>query len=280
VPKKEEQTHFSEKAINIVENIAFRLAEASKGRISPNSLVPFLPMSLALIRECLNNMVDHLSVFREIQENTNIPIYVFVAYENSEKADFKDFDSCAACDKENVLASQNILCLECDKLLRGELNNLADKIGWPADAVYEHEILYLSASRPEPLYCGKLAGRSSFTVRSMRRKLDRLCLDGAAEQAIDNEKGLLEYRFPAIEYTKEHYRRNMSVIKTYPASIMEEIEIKLVKIILCISVLAVCLFMASFFFRLPFPAMIFLLLVLSPMLGLMIWKKRSKAIVY
>jgi hypothetical protein len=271
------QCPFSEKAVNIVENIAILVAERKQGRIRINDLAPYLPMSLELLKECLDDMTDNSSVFKEEDEdNPNMPVYFFAACENSDKKGAIVCDSCASCSNEKLAGKKHILCEACAKLLKKELNKLADKNAWPAQAVYEHEILYLAANGKAPHYCAKLAGKSNLTVRNMRRKLDKMCVEGFVTQKMDESKGLIEYIFPKIDYPKNFYSENMNIIRSYPASVMEEVEIKLIRILFSISLLGILLFLGSFFFRLPFPIVIVLLLIISPAIAIFIWRKRSK----
>jgi hypothetical protein len=94
---------------------------------------------------------------------------------------------------------------------------------------------------------------------------------------MDEEKGVIAYQFPEIDYPKEMYRRNMELIRTYPASIMEEIELKLVRIIFTLCGLILLTLIGRFVFRIPFLISIFFLLIIGPALSLRIWFYKSKA---
>ena len=65
----------NETAANIVENLAYQVAQRHGGTITVNHLVPYLPLSLSLIRSCLDNMVDGHSVIPNEQDG--FPIYEF-----------------------------------------------------------------------------------------------------------------------------------------------------------------------------------------------------------
>ena len=173
------KTELSETLTNVVENLACRVAEGRGGRIAPNHLVPYVPMSLALIKRALEAMVDGSSVLSE--ERDGATEFVFTAYQDKPEHDDKarlSFESCVSCARELVEGRDDSLCTSCGGGMAGELTELAETTGWPAQAVYEHELLYLAAGHDGPVRAEDLAGRSRYTLRNTRRKLDRLSLDG------------------------------------------------------------------------------------------------------
>ena len=264
----------SETASNVVENLACQIAQRRKGCISPNHLVPYLPMSLGLIRQCLDDMTDGTSVLSEIRDN--MAEYQFTAYADvSEKSDALDVKVCVSCSGDLPNPASEILCPACNDLLEKELNILAERTGWPAQAVYEHEILYHAAVGKNPSPAESLAGSSRYTLRQMRRKLDRLSVENYARQEIDESNGLVKYRFPPIQYPKASYDRNMAVIRRHPASVMEEVQIKLVKILMTLGLLVLATLLLAFW-GIPFPILIFLLLIAGTVTALRIWLKREK----
>ena len=58
----------------IVEHLACHLAERSQGRITPYHLMPYLPLSLELIRTCLDDMLDGESVLSPAGEEKEMSI--------------------------------------------------------------------------------------------------------------------------------------------------------------------------------------------------------------
>lgn len=272
---KDGEGTLSETALNVVENLAYRIAEKESGRITPAHLIPYLPMSLGVIKDCLDNLAEGDSVSFERGE-TGLLEYVFHAHRDAEKIPgLLTVNSCVSCDAD-IRRGREVLCANCARTVKKELNKLAEKTGWPVKAVYEHEILYLAGKNPPPHYAGVLAGHSSITLRRMRGKLDALCLDGFATQDIDPDKGLVRYHFPSVDYPKEFFRANMEVIRGYPSSVMEEVEIKVVRILLTLSALVACFFVVSFLFHVPFVIMIGLLLVVGPILSLIVWTRKQK----
>jgi len=265
----------SEAAANIVENLACRIAQRQGGKIAPNHLMPYLPMSLELIKSCLDTMVDGTSVVAAEQDN--IIEYEFASYRDAAgQSEILKVDSCVSCNTDITGVDKDVLCPTCAQTLRNELNLLAEKMGWPAQAVYEHEILYLAAGHQGPVHAEDLAGHSRYTLRSMRRKLDKISLDNYLRQELDRQAGMMTYYFPEIIYSKELYRKNMIIIRTYPASVTEEVEMKITRILFTLGWMFLGL-LALALLHVPFPLLILLFLVSAPVVALIIWRHKSRA---
>ncbi len=265
----------SEAASNIVENLACRVAEHTGGTITPNHLMPYLPMSLELIVSCLDAMVDGSSVFKETRDN--ILYYEIAAYRDGEnRGSLVNVTSCVSCNGELSTGEPGVLCPRCFKTLHLELNRLAERIGWPAQAVYEHEILYLAARhKGEPVAAEALAGRSRYTLKRMRHKLDVLSLKNATRQAVDQATGEVKYLFPAIDYPDNCFRRNMKIITSYPASVMEEVQLKIVRILFSLGLLLIGLLVLGFL-HIPFPLLVMIFIIAAPIISLIIWTSRKR----
>lgn len=268
------KTVLTEQARNVVENLACRIAEQEGGRLAPHHLMPFLPVSLELIEKCLRDMVDGSSVIET--EEDEIQCFEFPAQiGKSGAAGVLALTTCVSC-ANDLESGRRVLCRSCAELLHTELNSLAERIGWPAQAVYEHEILYLAAGQPGPARAETLAGRSRYTLRSMRRKLERLCLERRARQDLDPDAGAVVYHFPALTYPRAQYQANMAVIRRYPASITEEVELKLVRIVLTLTAFLLILFLLAFLHA-PFPVLVGAFLVGAPIAAIRIWRHREAA---
>jgi hypothetical protein len=270
----ESKNTLSDTTANVVENLACRIAERHRGRITAHHLIPYLPMSLGLIDECLTGMVDEASVTVEI--SGGVTEYLFAAYlENPLVPGILNVDGCLACDADISNRPASVLCGHCSKTIQKELNALAEQTGWPAQAVYEHEILYLAARTKGPAYAAELAGHSRLTLRNLRKKLERLCLDGYVRQELDAHKGVPAYHFPEMEYPRELYRANMQLIRSYPASVMEDVELKVTRIFFALGLLILVLFLAAFLLHLPFPLVVLLFLISAPITALCIWRRKT-----
>jgi hypothetical protein len=239
--------------------------------------MPYLPVSLELIAACLDDMVDSSAVL--VEGDGARKSYFFSAFADTpEQKGTLNSLSCVSCGAELQSKPLAVFCGPCMALLRTELNALAEKVGWPAQAVYEHEILYLAASLDPPLTAEKIAGHSRYTLprytlRNMRRKLDRLTVSGYAEQGLDEAGGRVVYHMPDITYPKSAYQENMRVIRSYPASIMEEVELRVTRILFALGVLVVTLFVLAVF-HVPYPLLLLLFVVLAPAIGIGLWRHR------
>lgn len=268
-------TQLSDSAANTVENLAYRLAERQGGRIAPIHLLPYLPVSLGIIKDCLDKMVDGTAVLSHSSDH--ITEYQFASYVSSDanpELGALRVSSCLSCDADIAYESGEVLCAYCTKILFGELGKLAEKTGWPAQAVYEHEILYIASTSAVPVHAEDLAGRSRYTLRNMRQKLDKMILSGFLREELDQKKRSVTYHFPNIEYPRSLYRRNMGIIRTYPASVMEEVQLKVTKIFLTFGSMFLGMVVLAFL-RIPYPLLILLFFIAAPIVSLLIWRHRA-----
>jgi hypothetical protein len=269
------QARLCESAANIVENIAYRVAARRGGVVHPNHLMPYVPLSIALVRSCLDAMLDGHSVLKE--EEDGFEVYRFVAPSEVDAADttaLEQTDECLGCGKDMPFVDDTVLCGGCNTVLKRELNRLADETGWPAEAVYEHEVLYLAARTPGPHHAAELAAHSRYTLKRMQEKLKTMTVAGALIQNLDEEKGTLMCRFPPMEYPKARFRRNIAVIRAYPASAAEDVELRVVRIAVTLGVMLVLMFVLALL-RFPYPLLILLFLIAAPAAALWIWFRRE-----
>lgn len=267
--------HLSEQAANVVENLACRLARRGGGRLTPHQLLPHLPISLGLVQECLDDMCDGQSV--HAAAGGDIAEYEFSAYqpEAGSQAALLDADVCISCGQDLPAAQTETLCTDCSTLLNRELAHLAEKTGWPAEAVYEHEILYCAARHPEPVPAEELASASRYTLRRMKRKLAYLARRRFVAEELDEKRALIRYRFPALTYPRANFRRNMAVIRSHPASVMEDVQIKIVRILISLGLLFLGMLILAFW-GFPFPLLVLAVMVFGPLLALGIWFQRDR----
>jgi len=264
----------SETAANLVENIAYRVAGLHGGKITVNHLAPYLPMSLDLIRSCLDNMLDGHSVRSD--KSDGFPIYEFAACpDNGSEKGVLAVDACVSCSSDFGKTEIHPLCRDCLQAIETELNRLAESTGWPAKAVYEHEILYLAAKRSGPHHASELAGHSRYTLKRMQQKLKAMTLERFLRQEIDEVAATLVYHFPDITYPKEMYNRNIAGIRRYPASVMEDVQIKATRIILVLASLLLGVFILALL-RVPLPVLIVGFLVVAPIVAIKMWLKKDQ----
>lgn len=262
----------SEALSNVVENLACRIARKAGGRVTPGQLLPFAPMSLGLITACLDGMVNEEAVFRDDRDGE--VGYLFCAYEGEPQEEALQFESCVSCGSD-LGQGGRVLCASCEETVNRELRHLAQTTGWPAQAAYEHEFFHLAANHDGPLRAEDLAGRSRHTLRDVRARLKALTVQGFIGQDLDAESGIITYRFPLTEYSAEQLRRNQQQIRSYPASLEEELELKAVRICVALALLLLALFVLAFM-HVPFPILVVALVVAAPIIAIRILKHRSR----
>ena len=253
---------------NTVENSAFRLAEKGNGTIHPAELLPSLPISLGMIVDILN---DAAAESEAITAETVDGLRRYVFRSAQPGAATMTASHCITCDTD----SHELFCEECRKKFEAALQTEAETNGWPAQAVYEHEICYLAARTGSPVSAEKLASASRFTLRRMRRKLELMRQGLSVRLARDPETSILSYAFAAAPYPRENYLKNMKWIRSLPASITEDIEARMVHILTAMGLLFFLL-LGLAFWRIPFPLLLLMFLITSPILAVIIWKRRSK----
>ena len=145
----------------------------------------------------------------------------------------------------------------------------------PAQAVYEHEILNITSNFENPVHLENLAGHSRYTLRQMRKKTQKLCLEGHAREELDAEAGVITYHFPSIDYPRDFYKKNMELIESYPSSVMEEVQMKVVQILFSLGILILGLFVLGFL-HVPFPFLALLFFVAGPAIAFFVWRRRKK----
>lgn len=258
---------------NVIENTACRVAQIRSGRLAPHHLMPYLPVSLDMLCDGLNGMVDGAAVVADTKDGR--VEYVFSAYTDqpSEQGGLTVV-TCVSCSAELDQAGE-MICGACAVNFRRELSALAEKTGWPAQAVYEHEILYLAARKNSPVAAETLASASRYTLRSMKKKLARMAEGKFLKIEAGDKPGTLRYRFPALVYPQNLYRRNQAVIRAYPAAVTEDLEQRIVRILFVLGGLFIAM-LALAFWGIPFPLLVPAFLVVAPITAGIIWQHKDK----
>jgi len=258
---------------NVMENTACRVAQLRAGRLSPHHVMPYLPVSLEMLCDCLNGMADGAAVVAESTDG--VVEYVFSAYADQPAGrGVLAVSSCVGCSAELDMDGE-ILCGACADGFRRELSALAEKTAWPAQAVYEHEILYLAAEQDEPVAAETLAGASRHTLRSMKKKLARMAESRFLKTEPGDKPGTVRYGFPSLIYPQNLYRKNQSVIRSYPASVMEDMEQRMVRILFVLGCIFIVM-LALAFWGIPFPLLVPAFLVVAPITAFIIWRRKDK----
>lgn len=236
-----------------LENLAGRIAAAKGGRITPNDLAPWLPVSLELIIEYLDEMVDNTVVLSDTEDGFRT--YIFHELLDADKQRL-DLDKCVYCEDELPHDSDIPLCLKCESRVFEEVWRLAEERAWPADAVWQHELLYITSGSSGGARIADIARRSRMTLKQVKQRLRDLVKLGCARADLDTEHGALRYAFPDIEYSRSAYQKHDHFIRRHPSSLKDELEVKIIRSLLGLIAVAVVAFVLGFFVHVPFPVLI------------------------
>ena len=259
--------------MNVIENVACHVAEKRAGRIAPSHLLPYLPISLEMVCEALNAMADGVAV--QVETDHDLREYVFTAYtDRTPERPSLLSSNCVACNAE-FDGTEGLLCTSCNTDFRKELTILSEKTGWPAQAVYEHEILYLAAQQTGPIHAEMLAGSSRYTLRRMRKKLELMAASHFLRKEPNDSPGVVTYIFPELTYPRSAYRENRDCIRSYPASLMEDLELKVVRIFFVLGLLFVAMLILAFL-HFPFPLLLVCFAVIAPVITVWIWRRKEQ----
>ncbi len=250
-----------------LENIAERVAASRGGRLVPNALAPFLPVSLSMMEKHLDEMVDHSVVFPS--RHDGYKTYEFSELLGSEPKPVHN-GLCAYCGKDNPAEEgESLLCPECREKLGKELLELAETNAWPAKAVWQHELLYITSMTEGLVRIADVAGRSRLTLNQVKQRLADLAKRGAARQDMDFGNGTASYAFPPLRYPRKAYLRHDAFIRRHPSSLKDEWEVKIMKSFAALIIIAVICFGAAFAARLPFP----IILIMGALAGaIAVWR--------
>ncbi len=256
----------------VLENTAERIAEANSGRVFPAQLLPCVPVSLDMISEHLDEMVDDNLVFRREEENLTF-------YEFAELVDIQPHpvstSHCVHCSDNIEPADKHLLCYACNDNLLHELLTLAETTAWPARAVWQHEIFYLAAQRKNPVPVADIAGHSRLTLKKIKEHLTQLERGNYARRDLDFAGKKSGYIFPLLDYPREVFRRNDKSIRLHPSSYKEELEMRIIKSLISLVIIMVLCLGLSIGARVPFPVV----LIIGTIAGaLSVWRNMTKSL--
>ncbi|HNY28580.1 MAG TPA: hypothetical protein PKH31_14490 [Candidatus Sumerlaeota bacterium] len=245
-----------------VENLAARLAATRGGRVMANHLMPYLPVSLDLIERILDALVDETVLTSRREDDWQI-------YEFPELLDAPIAPTprnvCVACGTPDRLADKSPLCDACARALEAELTEMAKHEDWPAEAVWEHELLCAASRQSGPLRVASLAGFTRLSLSQLKERLKNLAARGHARCVVNFESKSAYYEFPPLIYPRDIWLRHDRFICGHPASRKCEFEIKIMKVFV---VLIVATFLLFLDFLQPIPCVF---LILPPAVILALW---------
>ncbi len=237
-----------------LENLAEHIAAARGGRVRANDLLPYLPVSLSMVQRHLDEMVDGSVVTEERLDG--IKTYLFSEMLDSAPKPMP-VGVCMYCGSEAPVAKAMQLCYACNDELCRELLRLAETTAWPSEAVWQHELVYLTASASgQGRGVAEVSGRSRMTLKTVKSRLEELAAAGFARQELDDAHGVVRYALPPLEYRREAFERHDEFIHMHPSSLKDELEIQIIKSLgACIGIVFLC-FLGSLVARIPFPILI------------------------
>ena len=255
----------------VTENLALQLSATQGGIVHAAQLMPYVPLSIELIEQTLDALaeservqkqtINHFSAYL-FQESFNQPQHTFAprfcVYSNEPLDDHK----------------YSAISEDVRKTIETELATLANSDTWPAEAVWEHEIIYLMANLPEPISTSLLAGRSRLSFKRIEKRLMKLRNKGIL--LFDPE--INTWSLPPLRYPRPVYARNDNFIRQFPGAVKEELEVRIVKgLSLSLGVLLLS-FILAFIGRLPFPIIFFGGIACAFAVFLKVLKSRPKPI--
>ncbi len=259
-----------------VENISARIAAAKSGRVVPNDLAPYLPVSLELIESRMREMVDGSTVLEPGEED--FLCFDYPEFYDSPQCSVERSD-CWICHAEarepqrfNDPDTLPGFCSACSRELSRELMELAENTGWPAAAMKEHELLYITSSADEPVRLAAVAGKSRLTLGKVKQQLTEMSRRRWVKMLVTQELGGLGFLFPKISYSKSEFKENQAFIRKHPASMRDEVEIRLIKALSGVAVILVLCIVGAVF-HIPFPLLVLIGVAAS---AAFIWKTFSK----
>jgi hypothetical protein len=109
----------------------------------------------------------------------------------------------------------------------------------------------------------------------MQKKLKAMALDKYLSLDLDKTTATISYQFPKISYPKEAYQRNKAIIHRYPASIAEDMELKIIRIVIYTAAMLFGVFILALL-RIPLPVLIVCFAVIAPIVAFKIWRHKEK----
>jgi hypothetical protein len=214
---QEESTPPSPLVAHIVEKLALRVAEAGQGRLTALQLMPYVPLSLELIKSGLEHLLDSGGVFTTVHDQ--VVTYEFVAFQevSSGSAGLQD-SACVACGTDLAVGAKDVLCTGCTTALVEELSQLAGQAHWVEHAMLEHDMLHAAAQVQSPPSAVALARHARYPLPQIEEHLARLGLEGYVHQDVELRTGLMTYTFPAISYPTAVYRQNIATLRALRAA--------------------------------------------------------------
>ena len=160
----------------VIENLAERVAASKGGVVTLNDLMPYLPVSLDILEQHMNEMIDETIVYSERRDG--LLVYVFQELLDADPQPLLD-GVCVYSGKEFSASAQQVISPETEWQMREELLAQANANAWPAEAVWQHEILFIASGARRHVGVAEIAGRSRLMFKQVKERLIDLAKRGA-----------------------------------------------------------------------------------------------------
>lgn len=206
----------------VTENLAEQLSAAQGGILHPAQLLPYLPVSLGLIEAALDELTSSDRVDKQLKNG--LTTYIFK--ESIDKPPHKFAPTHCVYSNESLDGHEfSVIAPEIKTQIEAELAQLAANDIWPAQAVWQHELIYLANNLPVPASTSRIAGHSRLSFKKVEQRLAQLQQQGALQ--LDPE--LNTWKLPPMRYPRPAYKRNDQYIRQFPGALQEETEVRLLK---------------------------------------------------
>jgi len=253
----------------IIENLAEQLSAAQGGIVHPSQLFAYLPASLRLIEETL----DELTTSNRVEKVTTQGFLAYVFQESIQKSPHKFNPTHCVYSNELLDPSRtDVIRPEIRQQMDAELAQLAKTNAWPADAIWEHELIYLIQTLPAPINTSNIAGHSRLSFKRVEQRLEQLKLRGAIRLNTD----LNSWEIPPMRYQRKVYKHADLFIRQFPSALREEVEYRVIKGLSISLIILITCFVIAITARVPFPLLFIGGLLLSGFTFLKILKTPPK----
>lgn len=234
----------------VTENLAEQLSAAQGGIVHPAQLLPYLPLSLKLIEKTLDALTESDRV--EKQTINGFSAYIFKESLNKPQHKFAP-RVCVYSNEALENTEYTAISVDTRKKIEAELSLTAANDIWPAEAVWEHELIYLVQNLNAPTSTREIAGHARLPFKKVEAHLAKLNACSALRLSTD----LNAWEGPPMRYPKAAYIRNDRYIRQFPGAIKEEFEIRLIKSLTTALLVLLLCFVLAITARFPFPIVLF-----------------------
>ena len=207
-----------------VENLAEQLAATQGGRLHTCQLLPYLPLSLELVKSVLDALTQSQAV--EMIESPEGSFYTFLDLLDAKPSPFR-VDRCVYSREPLKDSEYGVITNSVREQIYSELEQLSQTQNWAAQAINEHELLYLINNLPSPVRRSQVAGHSRLPFKQAEQHLHHLI----EQRTLQFDSKTRALSSPPLRYPQHTYQKNASFIRQFPAALKEERELNLIRLL-------------------------------------------------